>query len=50
MVFGGIENERIQLNEESLWAGNKINNNNPESSKHLQEIQQLLLSDENATS
>lgn len=47
MVFGGIENERIQLNEESLWAGNKINNNNPESSKHLQEIQQLLLSDEN---
>lgn len=21
MVFGGVENERIQLNEESVWAG-----------------------------
>jgi alpha-L-fucosidase 2 len=43
MVFGGIVNERIQLNEESLWAGCQVNNNNPEASKHLNEIQQLLL-------
>jgi len=43
MVFGGIENERIQLNEESLWAGAQINNNNPGASEHLAEIQQLLL-------
>jgi len=43
MVFGGIKNERIQLNEESLWGGVQINNNNPGASKHLAEIQQLLL-------
>ncbi|MCD6597338.1 MAG: glycoside hydrolase N-terminal domain-containing protein, partial [Bacteroidales bacterium] len=42
MVFGGITKERIQLNEESLWAGAQINNNNQEASKHLKEIQQLL--------
>ena len=23
MVFGGIDEERIQLNEESLWAGSR---------------------------
>ncbi|MCK5457549.1 MAG: glycoside hydrolase family 95 protein, partial [Melioribacteraceae bacterium] len=46
MVFGRISNERIQLNEESLWAGSQINNNNPGASKHLKEIQQLLLNGE----
>ena len=24
MVFGGIENERIQLNEESVWTGQQL--------------------------
>ena len=43
MVFGGIEKERIQLNEESLWAGEPINNNNPQASANLSLIQQLLL-------
>ena len=46
MVFGGIKEERIQLNEESLWAGTRINNNNPVAKKHLNEIQQLLLKEE----
>ncbi len=43
MVFGGIKKERIQLNEESLWAGEQINNNNSRASEYLSEIQQLLL-------
>jgi alpha-L-fucosidase 2 len=43
MVFGNVDTEQIQLNEESLWAGSKINNNNPEAFKHLPEIRQLLL-------
>ncbi|MCB9208960.1 MAG: glycoside hydrolase family 95 protein [Ignavibacteriales bacterium] len=47
MVFGGIENELIQLNEESLWAGTKINANNPEASKNLKKIQNLLLDGKN---
>ena len=47
MVFGGIESERIQLNEESLWAGKNIDVNNPGAAAHLKEIQQLLLADSN---
>ncbi|VAX19604.1 Putative large secreted protein SCO0341 [hydrothermal vent metagenome] len=46
MVFGGVKKERIQLNEESLWAGVPVNNNNPGASKHLKEIQQLLLAEQ----
>jgi alpha-L-fucosidase 2 len=42
MVFGQHPNERIQLNEESIWAGSQINNNNPQAFEHLAEIQQLL--------
>jgi alpha-L-fucosidase 2 len=47
MVFGQVNKERIQLNEESLWSGEKINNNNPQALKHLEEIQQFLLSGKN---
>lgn len=47
MVFGRVTNERIQLNEESLWAGRNIDVNNPKAKTHLKEIQQLLLNDEN---
>ncbi|MGV8139748.1 MAG: glycoside hydrolase N-terminal domain-containing protein [Mangrovibacterium sp.] len=42
MVFGDYKNERIQLNEESVWAGSKINNNNPESLAHLPEIREAI--------
>ena len=47
MVFGKVGQERIQLNEETIWAGKKINVDNPESAGHLKEIQQLLLDGEN---
>ena len=43
MVFGKVDSERIQLNEESLWAGKPINNNNPGARTHLDEIQRALL-------
>ncbi|MBN1791381.1 MAG: glycoside hydrolase family 95 protein [Bacteroidales bacterium] len=42
MVYGKTDLEQVQLNEESLWAGSKINNNNPEALSHLAEIRQLL--------
>ena len=47
MVFGRIDQEIIQLNEESLWAGSQINNNNPETAKHINEIRKLLLEEKN---
>jgi alpha-L-fucosidase 2 len=43
MVYGKTGVEQIQLNEESLWAGSKINNNNPGALTHLEEIRRLLL-------
>ena len=43
MVFGGITNERIQLNEETVWAGEKRDRNNPEGFKNLAEIRRLLM-------
>ncbi len=42
MVFGGVENERIQLNEESVWTGAPVNRANPEALKNLDKVRQLL--------
>ena len=43
MVFGGTDTERIQLNEESLWAGAPADNTNPKAFKNLQKVQELIL-------
>lgn len=42
MIFGGIERERIQLNEETVWAGKKMDYHNPKSKEGLKEVRQLL--------
>jgi alpha-L-fucosidase 2 len=47
MVFGSVQSERIQLNEESLWAGTRINNNNPNALRYLDEIRELLITGKN---
>lgn len=45
MVFGNPEQERIQLNEESLWGGSPGNNNNPNARASLPHIRRLILND-----
>ena len=42
MVFGGIEEERLQLNEESVWTGQPRWDANPEALKTLPKVRQLL--------
>jgi alpha-L-fucosidase 2 len=42
MVFGGVENERIQLNEDTLWAGGPYDPNNPEALAALPEARRLI--------
>jgi alpha-L-fucosidase 2 len=42
MVFGGIENERLQLNEESVWTGKPRWDANPEALKTLPIVRKLL--------
>ena len=47
MVFGGIADERIQLNENTLWDGFPLDPNNPEGLKALPEVQRLLFENKN---
>ncbi len=42
MVFGTIETEHIQLNEESVWTGGPIERANPEALANLDKVRQLL--------
>ncbi len=42
MVFGGVAKERIQLNEESLWAGCPVEAWPADFPKHLAETRRLL--------
>ena len=43
MLFGNPAVERIQVNEESLWGGMNIPNNNPGALAHMPEIRRLIL-------
>ncbi|MFN8349614.1 MAG: glycoside hydrolase N-terminal domain-containing protein [Spirosomataceae bacterium] len=42
MVFGGVESDRIQFNEETLWTGEPRNPNREGAANYLAEIRQLL--------
>ena len=42
MVSGGVGFERIQLNEDTVWAGEKRDRINPEAAKNLAEVRRLL--------
>lgn len=42
MVFGGVTEERIQLNEKSLWSGGPQDADNPEAREALAEARRLL--------
>ncbi|MEJ2081705.1 MAG: glycoside hydrolase family 95 protein [Acidobacteriota bacterium] len=42
MVFGGIRDERIQLNEDTLWAGGPYDPNNPHALENLAEARRLI--------
>ncbi|HSW01869.1 MAG TPA: glycoside hydrolase family 95 protein [Sedimentisphaerales bacterium] len=42
MVFGGIANERLQLNEVCLWSGSPHDADNPEALPALHEIRRLI--------
>ena len=43
MVFGGVAAERLQLNEESLWAGEPIDTYPDDFAENLKGLQKLVL-------
>ena len=48
MVFGTASKERLQLNEESLWAGCPVEAWPSDFPKHLAEVRRLLFAGMNA--
>ena len=42
MIYGGVGDERIQLNEDSLWSGGPQDADNPKSAEALAEVRRLL--------
>src|SRR5689334_17759781 len=42
MVFGGVEDERLQLNEDTVWAGEKRDRINPAGPAAVKEARRLL--------
>ncbi|MCQ2216800.1 MAG: glycoside hydrolase family 95 protein [Bacteroidales bacterium] len=45
MVFGGVETDELQLNEETFWAGGPYNNLNDKALGSLQQIRDLVAKD-----
>ncbi|MDF2941764.1 MAG: hypothetical protein K0S01_622 [Herbinix sp.] len=43
MIFGGIKEEVLQLNEDSIWYGAPVDRNNPDARSHLEEVRKLIL-------
>lgn len=46
MVYGGICQENVQINEESVWYGGPVDRNNPDALAYLPEIRRLLFAGE----
>ncbi len=42
MVFGDVRREHLQLNEDTVWSGEKRDRSNPEAPKAVPEIRRLL--------
>ncbi|WP_307311753.1 glycoside hydrolase family 95 protein [Neobacillus driksii] len=42
MIFGGIEEEHLQLNEDTLWSGAPKDFNNPLANEQLPKVRQLI--------
>lgn len=43
MMFGGVKQEWLQLNEETVWYKGRTDRVNKDAASHLKEIQQLML-------
>ncbi|SFF70257.1 alpha-L-fucosidase 2 [Salegentibacter agarivorans] len=48
MVYGDPQEEVIQLNENTVWAGGPNRNDNPEAKEYLPEVQKLLFDGKSA--
>ena len=42
MLFGGVQEEHLQINEDTLWGGGPHDYTNPDAYSHLSELRQLI--------
>ncbi|SDJ04801.1 alpha-L-fucosidase 2 [Pedobacter sp. ok626] len=50
MIFGGVEEELLQLNESTLWSGGPVKKDvNPEAKNYLPKLREALLKNEDYT-
>ena len=42
MIFGGVEQEKISLNEDTLWSGYPTDGNNPGAKEVLPKVRKLI--------
>ncbi|PMC38663.1 hypothetical protein CJ195_09430 [Bacillus sp. UMB0899] len=42
MIFGGVDKEHLQFNEDTLWSGTPGNGNNPNAKELLPKVRQLI--------
>ena len=47
MVFGDVETEHLQLNEDTLWSGAPRDWNNPKASEFLPQVRRLVMQEQN---
>ncbi|MDE7211174.1 MAG: glycoside hydrolase family 95 protein [Lachnospiraceae bacterium] len=43
MIFGGVGEEHLQVNEDSVWYGGPMDRNNPDALKNLPKIREYIL-------
>ncbi len=43
MIFGGVQEEHVQVNEDSVWYGGPMDRNNPDALKNLPKIREYLI-------
>ncbi len=48
MVYGGTQNDEVQLNEDTFWSGGPHDNNSTTSIDHLNEVRNLIFNDKDA--
>lgn len=46
MIFGGVREERIALNEDSVWSGQPHENENPLTQISLDQVRDLLFQEQ----
>ncbi len=46
MIFGGVYEEHLQVNEDSVWYGGPMDRNNPDALKNLPKIREYIINGE----